>query len=197
MTLKTKMSLLVFLTSISIVSVGFSSWSITAETTAELNGNIKVDNVLELNNTASIVSSTAFEYFDTGFRNGDIISNTATISYNVSISIDECISTFTSRIIDVSILLKYKDGITSTLDMFDYLSTIKVNGTNVTSSTLKTYSVEFYKTYDISTYTEDILLSIEYTFNTSSTNFYEDIFPYLMNDNISFCMDLSLTEGGS
>ena len=42
MTLKTKMSLLVFLTSLSIVSIGFSSWSITAETNAELGGNIEV-----------------------------------------------------------------------------------------------------------------------------------------------------------
>ena len=45
MTLKTKMSLLLFLTSISIVSIGFSSWSITAESVAEAKGNIEVDNV--------------------------------------------------------------------------------------------------------------------------------------------------------
>ena len=48
MTLKAKMSLLVFLTSLSIVSIGFSSWSITAETTAEINGNIEVDNVIDV-----------------------------------------------------------------------------------------------------------------------------------------------------
>lgn len=43
MTLKSKMSLLVFLTTISIVSVGFSSWSITTPKT--IYGNIEVDNV--------------------------------------------------------------------------------------------------------------------------------------------------------
>ena len=43
MTLKTKLSLLVFLTTVSIVSVGFSSWSISIPETIQ--GNIEVDNV--------------------------------------------------------------------------------------------------------------------------------------------------------
>lgn len=43
MTLKNKMSLLLFLTTVSIVSVGFSSWSITVPETIQ--GNIEVDNV--------------------------------------------------------------------------------------------------------------------------------------------------------
>ena len=47
MTLKSKISLLVSLTSVSIVSIGFSSWSITVETNAEAIGNIEVDNVIQ------------------------------------------------------------------------------------------------------------------------------------------------------
>ena len=61
MTLRTKMSLLVLLTSISIVSVGFSSWSITAETNAEIGGNIEVDNVID-NSKARYSNKNMIEY---------------------------------------------------------------------------------------------------------------------------------------
>ena len=55
MTLKAKMSLLVFLTTISIVSVGFSSWSITAETSAEIGGTINEIKFTEQKNKESIL----------------------------------------------------------------------------------------------------------------------------------------------
>mgnify|MGYP006316098225 CR=1 FL=1 len=80
MTLKTKMSLLVFLTSLSIVSIGFSSWSITAETTAEINGNIEVDNVINSDkyvylDTTKGENNTGidcFKYQEYGYMNEDL-----------------------------------------------------------------------------------------------------------------------------
>ncbi|MBQ4060944.1 MAG: hypothetical protein IJD46_02835 [Bacilli bacterium] len=199
MTLKTKMSLLLFLTSISIVSIGFSSWSITAETVAEAKGNIEVDNVIVQNNAASVISSTAFEYFDTGFRDGNTITNTATITYNVSLDLDECKNYLTSSNIELVIELSYKDGITSELDfIYDYLKEVKINNSIITLKNYETNSVEVIKEFNLDDYSENIAILIEYTFsyNEQNTNFYEDIFPYLYNDKISFSMNLTVKEGG-
>ena len=64
MTLKSKMSLLVLLTSVSIVSIGFSSWSITTETNAEIGGNIEVDNVINYNEYIKLIGDipTCFKF---------------------------------------------------------------------------------------------------------------------------------------
>ena len=68
MTLKNKMSLLLFLTTVSIVSVGFSSWSITAETQAEIGGRIEVDNVVNTDDCLTLMNEPHFfEYGERGF----------------------------------------------------------------------------------------------------------------------------------
>ena len=82
MTLKAKMSLLVFLTSLSIVSIGFSSWSITAETTAEINGNIEVDDV-KTDELFEIISVDKFTICYDGILQNYIISNSGYIKYNI------------------------------------------------------------------------------------------------------------------
>ena len=115
MTLKTKMSLLLFLTSVSIVSIGFSSWSITAETTAEINGNIKVDNVISLEdciyfNTEYGTNKMGIDllrYYDSGFIDKDnYIVNNATMTAYYTVDLMKCKDLFTpltTMVVDISL----------------------------------------------------------------------------------------------
>ena len=95
MTLKSKMSLLVFLTSLSIVSVGFSSWSITAETTAEINGNIEVDNVISTEDCIYVNEIDTIKMCENGFLDEDNhIVSTGKITFHYTVNVENCKSYF-------------------------------------------------------------------------------------------------------
>ena len=140
MTLKTKMSLLVFLTSISIVSIGFSSWSITAETTAELNGNIQVDNVSDSKEFVYLDDSNGdvideandihsgidtIDYCETSFINSDgLVDDTGGIAVYFIIDQAKCKSLFVgASSLKLSVTIKYSDNITPTYNIFDNIYT--------------------------------------------------------------------------
>ena len=114
MTLKKKLSLLVFLTSVSIVSIGFSSWSITAESTAELNGNIQVDNVI--NSSECLKLNTTPQFFLYGER-GFVDSNNkyvekSIVEVNYVIDVAVCRTYFTNlNSINISIVLSHNEDI--------------------------------------------------------------------------------------
>ena len=136
MTLKTKMSLLLFLTSISIVSIGFSSWSITAETTAELNGNIKVDNVSDSKEFIKLDTSKGdvidpsnnlhsgidtLDYCKTSFINSyGMASDTGKISTYYIIDQSKCKNLFIGcDSLKITLTIKYIDTIDPTYNIFD------------------------------------------------------------------------------
>ncbi len=132
MTLKTKMSLLVFLTSLSIVSIGFSSWSITAETTAEINGNIEVDNVINSDkyvylDTTKGENNTGidcFKYQEYGYLNeaGTAVTDTAYINAYFTMDLEKCNELFIGeyKSIKMDIKLHYSDETATNLNLFKY-----------------------------------------------------------------------------
>ena len=184
MTLKTKMSLLLFLTSISIVSIGFSSWSITAETTAELNGNIQVDNVSdskefvylddkngdiidENNNIHSGIDT--IDYCETSFMDNDgLVNDTGQISLYFLINQAKCKSLFVgASSLKLSITIKYSDNFTPSYNIFD---------SNYDSSTLMSsfsHSVECGKTFTESTpyNIENFEYTVDFSFPNILSNY--------------------------
>lgn len=132
MTLKTKMSLLLFLTSISIVSIGFSSWSITAETTAELNGNIQVDNVISsdkyvyLDNTKGENNTgiDCFKYQDYGYLNedGTAVTSIGHIYAYFILDLEKCDELFIGdyKTLNINLKLSYTDDTNTSLNLFKY-----------------------------------------------------------------------------
>ena len=135
MTLKTKMSLLLFLTSISIVSIGFSSWSITAETTAELNGNIQVDNVISSDKYVYLDTTkgdnntgiSCFKYQDYGYLNDDgtAVTDTGYIKAYFTMDLEKCNELFVGdyRSIQIDFKLHFTDETTTNLNLFKYAIT--------------------------------------------------------------------------
>ena len=136
MTLKAKMSLLVFLTSLSIVSIGFSSWSITAETTAEINGNIEVDNVsdskefIKLDTTKGDMIDPSknlhsgidtIDYCQTSFINSNgMVDDTGEIKNYYIIDQAKCKNLFVGcDSLKVTLTIKYIDKINPTYNIFD------------------------------------------------------------------------------
>jgi len=132
MTLKTKMSLLLFLTSISIVSIGFSSWSITAESTAELNGNIQVDNVISSDKYVYLDKTkgdnntgiSCFKYQEYGYMNSDLsaVSSKGYIKAYFTLDLKMCQELFIGdyKSIQLDLTLKYTEDTATSLNLFKY-----------------------------------------------------------------------------
>ena len=132
MTLKAKMSLLVFLTSLSIVSIGFSSWSITAETATEIGGNIEVDNVINSDkyvylDTTKGENNTGidcFKYQEYGYMNEDLsaVTSKGYIKAYFTMDLDKCQELFIGdyKSIQLDLTLKYTDETATNLNLFKY-----------------------------------------------------------------------------
>ena len=168
MTLKAKMSLLVFLTSLSIVSIGFSSWSITVESQAEIGGKIEVDNVIDvkdciylnINNGDDNTGITNLKFSTSGFFNDKNQINTqgfTTVFYELDLK--NCNSIFSPlATLDFSFSMTYSDNTTKCKLIDSYLkktnTEIKVNN-NVISNTYSYANNE----YKVSFSLNDILSS--------------------------------------
>ena len=205
MTLKTKMSLLLFLTSVSIVSIGFSSWSITAETTAEINGNIKVDNVISLEdciyfNTEYGTNKMGIDllrYYDSGFIDKDnYIVNNATMTAYYTVDLMKCKDLFTpltTMVVDIS--LKYSDVETQCKLINNYLSSSTVTcniahtvGTKTNNNGVYNIPLTFtdvLNTYDANdSSTRYFNFSISYEFVYTGNDFKNDIYQYLYTNKL-------------
>lgn len=203
MTLKTKMSLLVFLTSLSIVSIGFSSWSITTETNAEIGGNIEVDNVINNNEYIKLIGDipTCFKFGEKGFvdEKNRIIKN-GTIEASYLIDLDMCYDLLSanSSSLSITINLLYFSEYEIDLDLFtssDELSFgYTVNSSKYELSNIDTnenenlFSISFnldkvFENY-IQGNNETVQINVTYIWTINDSNyFYEQIFPELYDVN--------------
>ena len=194
MTLKTKMSLLVFLTTVSIVSVGFSSWSITAETQAEIGGRIEVDNVISSDKYIKLDKTKGenntgiecFKYKENGYLDDDglTVTDTGYIYAYLTMDLEKCNELFIGGYdsIKLDVTLKYTDDTKTNLNLFKRMSTSEgyqdikayciTEDPNINSNirnTQSSVSVEY-----LSTITFNNVLSYytEYKDTNSKLNFY-------------------------
>ena len=95
--IKMKFYLVMFLATLSLISVGFASWVASEGMTAYTSGMIVVDDVMKVNNyiTCDSGNITKFGFFKTGFidKNGNI-STIGTIEAELSVNIKNCKSKF-------------------------------------------------------------------------------------------------------
>ena len=118
MKLKTKMSLLVFLTTLSIVSVGFSSWSISS--TDSIGGNIEVDNVttFDYKNTAYTIKYSEFG-FDYYIYGETYFYTSSTMGYKIKIRPDLLETNFKGHVVSLNLGIGYEYDTSKDLLLFD------------------------------------------------------------------------------
>lgn len=197
MLLKRRVLLIESLALTSLVSIGFSSWSIIMTAEPEIiTGTVNVENIINNNEYVTITSIKQFEYFDTGFIVDGATSETATISADVIIYPLKCKELFPdNEVLSLSATLKYSDDVNSSFGMIDEcLQSLTINGNTRTLNIVNNSVTTKISDVDISSDSE-IKYTFIYTFSSSGFDFMEEIFPYLDNDNIKFDMNVVL-EGG-
>lgn len=199
MTLKAKMSLLVFLTSLSIVSIGFSSWSITAETTAEINGNIEVDNVVDVKDCVYITSINELKYCEYGFmNNSNQIVDEGKLTLGYYVDLNQCESYFSplgTLEITVSIGLSNNE---SDCEILSMLSGYDVNseGGFTPLHNLSEDLTDIYICFEeiIPNNTEHFNFYIDYYFyHEINSNFKKDVHDYFINNDLEIIIETTIT----
>ena len=198
MTLKTKMSLLLFLTSVSIVSIGFSSWSITAETTAELNGNIEVDNVISTDDCIYINQIETVKMCEIGFTDDSnhIVSN-GKITIHYVVNVDNCKSYFSplSSLKLVSTLSLYGE---KQCDLIDSITDYNVNlnepynysDSSSNDNKTITFSLNNFTDIDVELFEFTITMFFEYEIGEK---FKTNIYDVMNENNIQFIVQNEIT----
>ena len=199
MTLKAKMSLLVFLTSLSIVSIGFSSWSITAETTAEINGNIEVDNVINSDDyirldTTKGYNNTGvdcFKYQDYGYLNseGTSVTDTGYIRAYFVLDVEKCYQLLAGDYekLKIDFKLGYTDNTLTSLNLFKYY---------ITEEGYQDISSTFSCNYDGISISSSEIMGNDMLYSYSEILIFNNLFDYYKNNNsiktIDFCVEYAL-----
>ena len=197
-------SLLMLLSTFAIISIGFSSWTITQQGILAIEEEIIIDNMAS--STALVNNSYSdLRYYDTGFINDDNqIVNQGVISLDYTLNLEECVNDFSNfNSVAVNITLKYSDSNTDFNLINNYLSID--NGYVITTSNdylvddvenlNNHYSITIIFNNSLLNYNSEnnkINFSIDFIFNYTGDNFENDVFKYLYDDNIGFILETSI-----
>ena len=199
--------LVIFLATLSLISVGFASWVASNGMTTSTNGTIIVEDVLKVNEyiTCSSGDITEFSYFGFIDNNGNI-STSGKLTAKVTINMAKCKSEFSDcNSIEFNLVLfsenlsvfKNTDKMSFSASIFNTDNegnkTTKITSTGSTSDDGKEYTLKFYMDND-----SDMMLNLilEYNFEIEEDGFdyfSQTVYPILKEDAFSFSVMGKLT----
>lgn len=186
---------------VSLICVGFASWTISVvgsnPSSASANGLIETDDVINTDDYINFKGEIeGFSFYQSGFlnKNDEIVDNGSIISH-YNIDINSCKITFDSKI-TVIVTLHYAAGVSCTAEqnMFknDNISiTAKATGDSIINQSIEKgdFSISLYIDYDLTQISaSSLLLDINFDFVISSISdgtdpangyFYKTVYPFL------------------
>ena len=186
---------------ISLVSVGFASWTVTDDFSTTASGMIVVDDVMKVNDYITCDSSnlTKFGYFKSGFVNekGEI-SNIGTIATSITINISNCKKKFpecNTLEIDLSLESKY-------LSLFNSVGNLEMNvelknGEKVITTTNTSGDKLYLSIFDLRNFksmSDKVTINVVYTFEIKNIEYFKtNVYPTLLRQSFNFVLSAKLT----
>ncbi|MCI5787848.1 MAG: hypothetical protein MR002_00600, partial [Acholeplasmatales bacterium] len=194
---KLKYYITMILISLSLISIGFASWTISNDVKIKDDSIIIVDDVMKYNDYLSY-TLTPFSYYKTGFvSNTGELTNDGIISVELVVNIDNCKTKFTSSSLELELTLRTIGA--DTVNLFnnaDLPLTVSINGTVLNDSQVtknNTSAVTKYVINDLSQ--SSLTLSFEYKLTKNdSLNFQEIIYNTFYNKEVYFGLSAKITE---
>ena len=185
------------LISLSLISIGFASWTISNDVKIKDDSIIIVDDVMKYNDYLSY-TLTPFSYYKTGFvSNTGELTNDGIISVELVVNIDNCKTKFTSSSLELELTLRTIGA--DTVNLFnnaDLPLTVSINGTVLNDSQVtknNTSAVTKYVINDLSQ--SSLTLRFEYKLTKDdSLNFQEIIYNTFYNKEVYFGLSAKITE---
>lgn len=196
--------LVIFLATLSLISVGFASWVASNGMTTSTNGTIIVEDVLKVNEyiTCSSGDITNFSFFKTGFIIGkdsdgkSIISTTGTITAKLSLNIENCKSKFSdcnTLEIDLSLesdyIALFNSGTDSSISFEISDNRFEIDNEYITLSPY----VKIMYLDNFNSISDDIEVTVTYTFKVDQEYYKEKIYPALLEDDFKFILSAKIT----
>ena len=187
MTLKTKFSIFAFIMFLSLISMGFASWTISHTVSEPQMTSYSITSEEAINSSKYVtkLDSINFTYFPNGFTSseGEIIdSGTLTIKFNVS-----------SQCLKFKFKLGFNELINKDIDntVFDSIS-YKVTNEDGSDILLQGNDTEF--EFDLSSLSNNIIV-ISFTFVQNKEDFYNKVYEPILkgNENI-FSYNITVTD---
>lgn len=182
MTLKSKISIFTFIMFLSLISIGFASWTIATPEQNKTTDNspITAEDAINSYEHVSIVSSTNFTYFSNSFTNAD---GELTDSGNVTIKLN-----IKKTCKSLSFELKFSSDISAEMTIFDSI-TYSTDNSGIPSGTGTKIEIE-----DLD-FGSNESIEVEFTFVfTKATNFKEDVYSVLKDNTNIFAVSLTVNE---
>lgn len=193
--------LVMLLSLISLVSVGFASWTVTDDFSTTASGMIVVDDVMKVNDYITCDSSnlTKFGYFKTGFvdENGEI-SKVGTIATSITINIANCKRKFNdcnTLEIDLNLESQY-------LSLFNSVGNLEMsvelkNGDNVITTTNTSGDKLYLSIFDLTNFKsmyDKVTIDVVYTFEIKNNEYFTtEVYPILRRESFNFVLSAKLT----
>lgn len=194
---KLKYYITMILISLSLISIGFASWTISNDVKIKDDNIIIVDDVTKYNDYLSY-TLTPFTYYKTSFvSNNGKLTNEGIISVELVVNIDNCKTKFTSDRLELELTLRTIGA--DAVNLFnngDLPLTVSVNGTVLDDSKVtknNTSAVTKYVINDLSQ--SSLTLRFEYKLTKNdSLNFQEIIYNTFYNKEVYFGLSAKITE---
>lgn len=198
---KLKYYITMILISLSLISIGFASWTISNDVKIKDDSIIIVDDVMKYNDYLSY-TLTPFSYYKTGFvSNTGELTNDGIISVELVVNIDNCKTKFTSSSLELELTLRTIGA--DTVNLFNNadlpltvsivysLNATVLNDSQVTKN--NTSAVTKYVINDLSQ--SSLTLRFEYKLTKNdSLNFQEIIYNTFYNKEVYFGLSAKITE---
>lgn len=186
-----KYYLIIVLTCLSLIGVGFASWIVAVDFTETITGSIVVEDVLNGNDYLECTEFKSFKYFSTAFVNEDnYLSKVGTIKATLKINNKNCKTRFgkdndTDLGIQLTLtrlnLYKFNNIEGVKLDVSVKQDTVELSCENTKPDT-ETYD-SYYTTFSIPSFQsldDEIIINVTYTFEIVDIVYYsEEVFSEL------------------
>ena len=193
--------LVMLLSLISLVSVGFASWTVTDDFSTTASGMIVVDDVMKVNDYITCDSSnlTKFGYFKSGFvnENGEI-SNLGTIATSITINIANCKRKFNdcdTLEIDLNLESEYL-SLFNSVDNLEMSVELK-NGDDVITTTNTSGDKLYLSIFDLRDFksmSDKVTINVVYTFEIKNLEYFKtNVYPILLRQSFNFVLSAKLT----
>lgn len=178
---KFKFLIIVELVCISLFGIGYSSWVLTNDPIST-SVNASSGDVLYTGEYFEINSLTTYTYSSDGFVVDETISKNTSIIANITILNKEALSAIYDGATSISVSYSLNESLTTTFSIFQYVTGVSSNPSNLISNTTFTQSSHVLSggfNLDLSSVTNNTSFNIVFSIVYSGSDFSSDVYAYL------------------
>ena len=199
---------------VSLICVGFASWTISNGSSGNnsIDGSIVVDNVINTSDVLVMTNNTRmFDYYNSGFvENDGTITLTGSIFLEYTLDINECKTVFNDDTnLEIYVDLKHPlDALYPNNTFLGFFGDIKITSTATLTSNIENANINYnlgksvitfsnFKTIQDSSVTIGITITFTVNDDENHTYFKNIVYPFLKNNDKCFVVTTKLTGTGA